>query len=65
MKKLTLISGLVVAIALSASSQNIAGDIAVVQIGDGVQTLATTGNSVSIDAFTTGGGVVGLSLIHI
>ena len=59
MKKLTLISGLVVAIALSASSQNIAGDIAVVQIGDGVQTLATTGNSVSIDAFTTGGGVVG------
>ncbi|MGD1087788.1 MAG: polysaccharide lyase family 7 protein [Verrucomicrobiota bacterium] len=59
MKKLTLISGLVLATVLSASSQNIAGDIAVVQIGDGVQTLATTGNSVSIDAFTTGGGVVG------
>lgn len=59
MKKLPLILATVVASALSVTAQNIVGDIAVVQIGDGVQTLGLTGNSDFIDAFTTLGASAG------
>ena len=41
----------------TANAQFSAGNLAVLRVGDGTQTLANTGNSVFIDQFTTSGGM--------
>jgi hypothetical protein len=43
----------------STSSPFVAGNLAVLRVGDGSQTLKSSGNSVFIDQFTTGGALVG------
>ena len=42
----------------SSSSQFMAGNLAVLRIGDGVETLGSSGNSIFIDQFTTNGTLV-------
>jgi hypothetical protein len=57
MKKL-LYSTLIVLFALTTRAQFLPGNLALVRVGDGVQTLANTGNTVFIDQYTPLGGLV-------
>ena len=58
MKKFVFTQIACFALAVSANAQFTYGNLAVLRAGDGVQTLANTGNSVFIDQFTTGGSYV-------
>jgi hypothetical protein len=51
------VAGLLLA-AANAGAQFTAGNLAIVRLGDGIQTLANTGNSVFIDQYTTSGSFV-------
>jgi hypothetical protein len=57
MKKL-LYSTPIVLFALTNQAQFLPGNLALVRVGDGVQTLANTGNTVFIDQYTPLGGLV-------
>jgi len=57
MKKL-LYSTPIVLFALATHAQFLPGNLALVRVGDGTQTLANTGNTVFIDQYTPLGGLV-------
>jgi hypothetical protein len=58
MKKRLLSYLAIVSLAATAHAQFTAGNLAVLRIGDGSETLANTGNTVFIDQFTVGGSLV-------
>src|ERR1043165_3009744 len=58
MKSLPLSLTLIAVGSLSASAQFSPGNLAVLQVGNGSETLAATGNSFFIDQYTIGGSLV-------
>src|SRR5436190_4019989 len=51
-------SAIVVLLALTTNAQFVPGDLALVRLGDGSQVLATTGNTIFLDEYSTAGAVV-------
>jgi hypothetical protein len=58
MKSVSYFLAAVCTLALTARAQFNPGNLAVFRVGDGVQTLANTGNSVFVDQYTTAGSFV-------
>ncbi len=58
MKTLHALIGLATLTTAAAQAQFTAGNLAVLRVGDGLQNILNTGNSIFIDQFTTGGSPV-------
>lgn len=57
-KKTFLLASAVSLFAVSAFAQFTPGNLAVLRVGDGTQTIANTGNTIFIDEYTISGGLV-------